>query len=132
MVWPFVETFLGSGPQFVFLRLLARPVGNKRDRYLTGAAATLPGGLPSTELPWLVATRVRWFPRRDCPIALSQPPSGVHLGFEGPLRFGAAFLCAFAFFSSAALSVMAKAAMARDAIIVFETMLPLSQNASLQ
>src|ERR1700675_4722402 len=79
----------------------------------------LPGrGLPSTEAPMVVADQgsAGFSPR--LPMALSQPPSGVIWGWRTPPDLVAVFLPS-AFFSSAAVSVMAKAAMARDAISDF-------------
>src|SRR5690242_8502841 len=79
----------------------------------------LPGtGLPSTEAPMVVADQgsAGFSPRG--PMALSQPPSGVIWGWRTPPDFVAAFLPS-AFFSSAAVSVKARAAMAREAISDF-------------
>src|SRR5438309_5791136 len=80
---------------------------------------TLPGtGLPSTEAPIVVADQgsAGFSPR--LPMALSQPPSGVIWGWRTPPDLVADFLPS-AFFSSAAVSVMDMAAMARDAISDF-------------
>src|SRR2546429_3608646 len=79
----------------------------------------LPGrGLPSTEASMVVEDQgyAGFSPR--LPMALSQPPSGVIWGCRTPPDLVAVFLPS-AFFSSAAVSVMAMAAMARDAISDF-------------
>src|SRR5579859_906749 len=75
-------------------------------------------GLPSTEAPMVVADQgsAGFSPR--LPMALSQPPSGVIWGWRTPPDLVAVFLPS-AFFSSAAVSVMAMAAMAREAISDF-------------
>src|SRR5205809_1771197 len=80
---------------------------------------TLPGtGVPATEARMVVADHgsAGFSPR--LPVALSQPPSGVIWGCRTPPDLVAVFLPS-AFFSSAAVSVMAMAAMARDAISDF-------------
>src|SRR5437899_2535909 len=87
----------------------------------------LPGrGLPSTEAPMVVADQgsAGFSPR--LPMALSQPPSGVIWGWRTPPDLVAVFLPS-AFFSSAAVSVMARAAMARDAISDFLNIVLLSR-----
>src|SRR5690242_555456 len=79
----------------------------------------LPGtGLPSTEAPMVVADQGSAGFSPSGPMALSQPPSGVIWGWRTPPDLVAAFLPS-AFFSSAAVSVKARAAMAREAISDF-------------
>src|SRR5260370_17897502 len=75
-------------------------------------------GLPASAAPVVVADQgsAGFSPR--LPMALSQPPSGVIWGWRTPPDLVAVFLPSV-FFSSAAVSVMAKAAMARDAISDF-------------
>src|SRR5258708_31792276 len=79
----------------------------------------LPGtGFPSTEARMVVADQgsAGFSPRG--PMALSQPPSGAIWGWRTPPDLAAVFLPS-AFFSSAAVSVTARAAMAREAISDF-------------